>query len=664
MFGNQHQQQPNNKPPNGPIYKRTAGTTQTPLHSKQAVEGEIPLPLPPGGSPFSWRGVASGSYMHTPSSPLMIGQENGNIEGGMTTDPTVSTSFVESTRLGRAGWISLCMAFLLFLAAVAALIVGVLLWRSAELSAGPIGPVGPPGPQGPTGNVTINGSNPLPVGDVIFFNPINTTILEVNGSFALPITWWHGDGDNVTTWSSVPNPGPGTDPLLWLETPGGLCLADPFFFNNTIYGAFSAPDCPDFAAGLQLGQVASFLKTNTPAADDVTLQSKEDLYLCTAGGAGTAHLNVGCSPRGPVELGEVQTVLSLDANACLEWEANPMGPFGGSGLCHNGTCATWKEDCLVFDGTAVSFKNGAFIEGDLFVSGNLTYTNMLEFNVSQVPGDLTVDGCLFADCVVTNNLTVGNEASYSFGATWTQAPGGSWTQQSSASFQSNVEVVGPAVMSIRPNAAITLNNGASIFHNSGSQTVYQQSSALRMESLSSFETETNVQASCDSPLFDDASGCIDCDVVAACTGTSAVVFRTTRYVMPAGPAVLSGPGLVAPIDFSVPSVANTLNASFDGTDYTLPAIGGIYSFTYSLNITSTSGLISHAGVALTTSTQTIRLICSYPLAMINLGTYRGIVCTHTGYYPASTTVRFNILVAGGQIIFERNGSYAELSLLG
>lgn len=659
---------------------------------RRVVEGEIPLPLPdPDPDPDGGAGSSGRFAWQQPQ------QQGASVIIGQKTDPTVSTSFIQAAGVGRGGWFALCAAFLLFLGAVAALVIGILLWRDAELSVGPIGPQGPTGPQGPPGNLTIdlNASNPLPIGNVTLENFENTTVLAINGSLALPLTLWHGDGDNVSVLSSVPNPGPGSDPLLWLETPGGLC------FNQTLYGAFVAPDCPDFSAGLQLGQAASFLK---PDANNVTLQAADDLYLCTAGGAGTAHLNTNCSPRGPVELGEVQTVLPLDEDACLEWEPSPTGPFGSSGVCHNGTCVQVKEDCLVFDGTAVAFENGAFIDGDLFVSGNLTYTNMLEFNVSEVEGDLTVDGCLFADCVVTNNLTVGNRADYSFGAAWTQAAGGTWTQHSDALFTGNVDLAGPATFDVQSGATVFVQNGGNVFYGSGAEGTYASGAVLTLgsgatqlfETGAAFETESGVTASCASPLFNNASGCLDiCDLLPACpldfdeltvenlTVTNLVCSGTTtgcggggggsgnattltdRYVMPSGgTAVTIGSGLVPPVDFSVLGTPATLGSSFDGTWYTLPALDGVYTLTYSLNVTSTHASFSAMAVGLTTDEFSIRLICERSVDFILVANSRGVVCTHTSYFPASMRVRFNPITTGGTLTFDRDGSYTELSYHG
>ena len=134
-----------------------------------------------------WRGVAS----------IGAGNDGGAGENAPLNGGNASTSPDDNNndddRINRPNWLALCMAFFLFLGALAFAIALILVWRSSELTPGPVGADGPIGPPGPAGNVTS--TNPFTIGN-ISMTDIGNQVLDVDGSFLLPMTLWHQEGTN------------------------------------------------------------------------------------------------------------------------------------------------------------------------------------------------------------------------------------------------------------------------------------------------------------------------------------------------------------------------------------------------------------------------------------------------------------------------------------
>ena len=351
-----------------------------------------------------------------------------------------------------------------------------------------------------TGTLTGNFSfNPLHIGDITL-EEINGTLF-VDGPLGLPILL---DMEPIPALPVVPNDtsiltsvlGPNNETLLWLETPNGMCLSGDLLFNDTIHGPFSAPDFPSFPGGIDLAP-AGYIRPVSGMPND--------LEICAPNGV----LHLGCTNESVAIDGTLVADLGLGDDVCIVWQN-----ISGDGLCcdSNTGCVTLDVACYVFDGTNVSFVNGAQVEGDLNIAGNLTVEGDILFsgNMSMVIDDLNVTcnayvGCnltvvdtTFTDSLITNHVST--MMSFYVGAT------ASFIVDALANFNN--------LVLLNANARITPGSVLSI----------DGAGEIRIQNGGEFSSAAGATATCDSPLFSSASGCVElCPNFTSCFLTIDVV---------------------------------------------------------------------------------------------------------------------------------------------
>lgn len=350
--------------------------------------------------------------------------------------------------------------------------------------------------------------NPLTIGDVNLEGIGNETMCLDPGMLGLPL-WINMDPSQQcpatptppmsAAFVTRPNPNGGSDPLLCLVTPNGTCLTEDLYFNETIHGKFCAQDFPTFPNGLDFGP-AGFLAPNTTSPSNLLLVGFSNLTLC----APNDTLHVGCHEQHQQLAldGLLVTNVTMDLETCLQWSQVPLSGShvnGHGGICGSSSssstpCLEVNAACFVFDGTEVSFTNGAQIEGDLWVTGNLivngttssalnlTFTNLYVANYTSIGGDLAVD----------EDVTIGGHLVVTSGLVTASATIGSNLLVSGTSQFQNLVTMNANVILTGASHTLSIQNGARTMFQSGSQ----------------FQSASGATATCAAPLFTQASGCV------------------------------------------------------------------------------------------------------------------------------------------------------------